>query len=611
MRSECLIEVEESGQAWGRLASRNPENGSGRISAEVHLAPWGVADGAPLPYYSFQKAFPQAERRLREQIAKLEEDCRDALQADFVFTNQTIHLTNIRSLVCAPEGTVKVAVSFVKAGLLTKEEALSRVQPEDIRRMLLPRFQPTQVRQAIRQKRLLATGTGIFGGVVSGIVARDTESVFGLSGSDQPIILVCPRLSQSEREALRLISGLVIAEGPTLSAFQYELPCVLSETAHDSLKAGEIVSLDAGTGQIFGQTLEQIPGELNSEALTLLQWADEVREMEVRANVGTPEDVKMALAFGADGVGLCRIESLFLRPVRLPLFQVAVREICVEERGSSSSQDRLTQEIEDDIHGLLEAGSALGQGPFTIRLLDAPVAQMLGYWKESKELSSDYFQPPLSAWLGELNPMQGLRCGRLSLMYPRLMDLQIRALLGAWHRVRAEGTELRLQVMMPGVTDAGELRFLRNRMKMVADELGLESAPVGSMLELPRACLMADRLAEQADFLSFGTGDLTESTCGMSRYDSQLSFLPEYLKQKVFPRDPFQSIDQAGVGALMKIAAQAVNDKFPTVELGTCGAQAMDSESLEFCCRIGLRYVSVPAHHVPVARLAAARAELS
>ena len=206
--------------------------------------------------------------------------------------------------------------------------------------------------------------------------------------------------------------------------------------------------------------------------------------------------------------------------------------------------------------------------------------------------------------------MQGLRCGRLSVMYPRLLDLQLRALLRAWHRVRSKGLTVRLQVMMPGVTDVGELRFLRERMETVAGELGLESPQVGSMLELPRACLTADRLAEQADFLSFGTGDLTESTCGLSRYDSHLSFLPEYLERDFFEKDPFGSIDQAGVGALMKMAVQAVNTKFPTVELGTCGAQAVDAESLKFCRRIGLRYVSVPAHHLPVARLAAAQAEL-
>jgi len=611
MRSECLIEVEESGQAWGWVTSRNPESGVPRLSGEVHLAPSGRAEGPALPYYSFQKAFPEAERTLREQLSKLEKEHRDALRADFVFAGQTIHLTDIRPLVYEPGGAIKVAVDLVNEGLVTKEDALQRVRPEDIRRILLSSFYPSKVRQAIRQERLAATGKGVFGGVISGVVARDPESVKEMSRGDKAVILVCSRLTQSERDALRLVNGLVVGEEPVLSALQFELPCVISKAAVDCLESGETVSVDSGTGQIFRGEIEQLPGELSREALTLLQWADEVRTIEVRANVSTPEEMRMAVAFGAGGVGLCRIESLFLSPERLPLFQTTLREICVEEVGTSGSQERLEQGIEADVRAILEAGCVLGERPVTIRLLDAPVAQMMGLWKESEGLSPDYFRPPLSSWLGELNPMQGLRCGRLSVMYPRLMDLQLRALLRAGHRVRLEGGPVRLQIMMPGVTDVGELRFLRDRLAIVAEELGLEIPQVGTMLELPRACLTADRLAEVADFMSFGTGDLTESTCGLSRYDSQFSFLPEYLKEGIFKEDPFQSIDQAGVGALMNLAVEAVREKFPAVELGTCGAQAIDDASLRFCCRIGLRYVSVPAHHLPVVRLAAAQAELA
>jgi pyruvate, orthophosphate dikinase len=603
-------------KAWGRLFSRNPRSGVKRLSAEIHLA---EAPDTVLPFFSLQKSFPEVAQQLQDQVADLEQTYRDAVQVDFELPEQELRIVAHEPLLRGPQAAIKIAVSLVGEGLISQSEALLKVSPEFIRQILLPHFEATSVRRVLRQESLLTLGEGVQGGVISGRVALNSDSAFRFHQQGEPVILICEQLTYLEREALPIVGGLVVKRGPTLVAQQFERPCVVAADLKlensqaifqdQRVTEGEVVSLDANTGQIFLGPLQLIPGELTPDAVTLLTWADQVREIEIRANIGSVQGAKLALTFGAEGVGLCRIESLFQSPERLPRFQTAFREICLD-LPSSSALEQLAQDIEDDVYGLLIAVAAPDRTPFAMRLLDAPVSQMIRHWKEQTELPAGYFEGPLESWLHELNPLQGLRCGRLSLLFPRLMKLQVEAILKAWNRVTESGTSIRLQIMMPGVCDVQEIRILRQRVQEVANEIGVEMPEVGSMLELPRACLTADVLSEAADFFSFGTGDLTESTCGISRYDAQLSFLSPYLEKGILGQDPFRSIDQHGVGALMKTAVERVHAKCPTLELGTCGAQVVDPESLAFCCRLGLKYVSVPAHHVPVARLAAAQVEL-
>ena len=570
-------------QAWGRYFTRNPQTGLNRASAEVFTSELQVRQ----PLMALQQSFPEAAAQLQQLAAEQEAQQSDALCIDFEVDAGLLHLRRIEILPRTPQAACKIAVTLVQQGLITREQALLRIEPEDLRQMLLP---------TVEEAPLLCRGESLVEGVASG---RIVTSVKSASLGCEPLILLCDRLSYAERDALDLVAGVIVRSGPALAARHQERPCL--RTPDCRLEDGQWVTLDATTGRVLAGEVEWQAGALSGDALTLLEWADSFRELEIRANVTWLQEAQQASHLGAQGVGLCRIESLFQAPHRLPLFQQVLRQICYEKLPASPAYEQLTEEIRQDMAVLLETTG----GPFNVRLLDAPLAQMLGYWRDSGELPQDYFAGELAAWLQELNPMQGLRCGRLSLLYPKLMEIQLRAILRG-----AAGRSARLQVMLPGVCDAQELRIFQQRLTALVAEEGAAMPEIGSMLEIPRACLLADELGQVADFLSFGTGDLTEATCGISRYDAPLSFLPAYLEQSVFVRDPFEAIDQAGVGALMKWACERVKAKCPSVEMGICGAQASDPQSLEFCIGLGLNYVSVPVRHLAVARLVAAQAAL-
>ncbi len=614
--------ISEVGYARGRLFTRNPQSGTPRVSAEIHLEEVRQTPPAgALPFFSLKKAFPEASQLLEDHCLRQEEQRKDALQVDFEISGGELRCATPEPLERSPQAAVAIACSMVREGKISQTEALLKVDPDEIRRLLLPTFSESEVRQALRQGRLLTQGRQGWGGAVSGIVVFDASSAWELLKKGEAALLLCDKLTYRQRDALAAVSGIIVSTGSVLAAQGFERPCVVAsdlkmveggaQISGKELKQGDIISLDGGSGQVFSGDLRVLRGRLTDDALTLLAWADEAKQISLRANVSSVEDVQVALSFAAEGVGLCRIECLFQDDERLPTFQVALKDICLGASEEFETVRRLAQEIEEEAFALFEACQQFAERrSITVRLFDAPLSAMLRHWRDHTDLPADYFVEPMASWLEELNPMQGLRCGRLSLMFPTLLRLQVRVLLRAWQRATREGTSLKLQIMMPGVTDVEELRVLRRCVEHVAQKEGLNQPETGSMLELPRACLTADLLCEAADFLSFGTGDLTESTCGLSRYDSHLSFLPAYLAQGIFGRDPFSSIDENGVGALMKLATHSVKAKYPAVELGTCGAQAIDAKSLEFCCRIGLSYISVPPHHLPVARLAAARAAL-
>ena len=568
-------------QAWGRYYTRNPQTGLKRASAEVFTAELQVRQ----PLVALQQAFPEAAAQLQQWAAQLEAEQGDALSIEFEVEGGALRLGSVEPLERTGLAACKIAVSLVQEGLLTREQALLLIEPEDLRQMSLP---------VVDEGAVLCSGERLVEGVASGRIVTSAAQV-----GSEPVILLCDRLTYAERDALDLVSGIIVRSGVALAARHLERPC--RRVVDCRLKAGDLVTLDATTGRVLAGEVEWSSGELSGDAWTLLEWADGLHTLEIRANVAWLEEARQAPHFGAQGVGLFRIEPLLQMPQRLPLFQQVLRQICYETLPASPAYEQLTDEVSQDVAALLETTS----GPFNIRLLDAPLAQMLGYWRDSGELPEGYFAGEMAAWLHELNPMQGLRCGRLSLLFPKLMEIQLRAILRGW-----KGRSTRLQVMLPGVCAAQELRIMRARLCELAVAEGVAMPEIGSMLETPRACLLADELAEVADFLSFGTGDLTEATCGMSRYDSPFSFLPQYLEQSVFGRDPFEAIDQEGVGALMRLACERVQAKCPSVEMGTCGAQAVDPQSLEFCVRLGLNYVSVPLRHLAVARLAAAQAVL-
>ncbi|MBS2039206.1 hypothetical protein JST97_29755 [bacterium] len=571
-------------QAWGRYFSRNPESGVKRCSAEVFTAEMSLRQ----PLMALQQAFPEAAAQLQRAAAEAEESLADAAMLEFQIQHGRLEHT-IAPLPRSPQAACKIAVSLVQEGRISIEQALLRIEPEDLRTMLLPVLEEPS-------EEPLALGQTLVPGVASGRIVLTAEEALR---STEPVILLCQRLGYAQRDAMHRLQGLIVRSGPALAARHQECPCLLLDSY--PLEAGQWVSLDANYGRLYSGDLPIHSGQLSADACTLLEWAAELSQVEIRANVSGLDEAALADFWGAQGVGLFRFESLLLAPHRLPLFQTVLHQVCHQQLEQSSEYQELVEGLRGEVLALLE----VTRGPFNFRLLDAPLAQMLGYWKASGALTQEYFAGPLGDWLQELNPMQGMRCGRLSLLYPRLLELQLQAILEAWTE-----PQRRLQVMLPGTCDAQELKLFRQCLTRVAARVGCRLPQVGSMLEIPRACLLADELAEQAEFLSFGTGDLTEATCGISRYDAPLSFLSEYLNKGIFQRDPFESIDQAGVGALMRLACQQVQAKCPSVEVGTCGAQAVDPESLEFCLKLGLDYISVPTRHLPVARLAAAQAKL-
>ena len=570
-------------QAWGRYFTRNPQTGLKRASAEVFTPELPVRQ----PLVALQQAFPEAAAQLQRLASEQEAQERDALCVDFAVEAGTLQVRQVELLQRTPQAACKIAVALVQEGLLSREQALLRIHPDDLRQMLLA---------SVEEGEVVCRGESLVDGIASG---RIVTSAANAAHWREPVILLSDRLSYIERDALDLVSGLILRSGSGLAARHQERPCLLA--ADCRLSEGELVTLDATAGRVMAGEVPWQAGELSADACTMLEWADGLRSLELRANVSWLEDARQAPYFGAQGVGLFRIEPLFQAPHRLPLFQKVLRQICYEKLATAPEYEQITEEVSREVAALLGTTS----GPFTVRLLDAPLSQMLGYWRDSGDLPDGYFAGEMSAWLEELNPMQGLRCGRLSLLFPKLMEIQLRALLRGW-----KGGPGRLQVMLPGVCAAEELRIFRRHLEALVAEEGTTMPEIGSMLEIPRACLLADELGEVVDFLSFGTGDLTEATCGISRYDAPLSFLPEYLAKSIFARDPFTAIDVDGVGALMRLACERVKAKCPSVEVGTCGAQAVDPQSLEFCFQLGLKYVSVPVHHLPVARLAAAQAVL-
>lgn len=600
----------EPGQARGRVYSRNPASGSARTSGEVYLA----GNQSSLPLRALEKSFPRAAQQLRGRLTELEGELKDAVELEFEIGEERLTVVSYQALSRSPSAAFKVVTDLVEEGVLSREEALNRIEADQLGAILLPRFEPVEVLQARRQGRVLARGRGYGGGATSGFLVLDEESARRLQDRGLRTVLVCERLSYRHRDLLPVVGAVVVKEGPVLGALQYERPCLaLPELAVEAgevrlgehrLNSGEPISVNALEGELYAGALSTVPGELSFEAHTLLEWAGQVGKAEIRANVGSVESLATASAFGAGGVGLFRIEPLFLHPQRLECFQLAFREICEGGLSDSGSISRLREAVEADLLALFQQVN----GPFNVRLLDAPTAQMLRDWRNRGSLPADFFEGELGLWLDELSPMQGLRCGRLSLLYPALMRLQLEAILNA--RTQIQG-EFRLQIMMPGVADPKELRAFRERVERMVQDRGIERPELGTMLETPRACLMAGELARDADFFSFGTGDLTEATFALSRYDGPFHLIPGLTQSDLLTADPFTRLDRFGVGALMRMALEAIKSRKPTAEVGICGAQAVEPSSFEFCCRLGLDYVSVPARHVPVARLLAAQSALT
>jgi pyruvate,orthophosphate dikinase len=623
----------------GVAFTRNPATGERHVYGEYLMNAQGedVVAGirTPKPIDELAKELPEAYRQFMDICALLEKHYRDVQDVEFTIEHKKLFLLQTRAGKRTAPAAVKIAVEMEREGLITKEEAVLRVEPASLEQLLHPRLDPEA------RKHVIAKGLAASPGAASGIVVLDADKAAEL-GQNQRVILVRPETNPDDIHGLVAAKGVLTSRGGMTShaaivARGMGKPAVVGAEAVRlddggmsfsvngvTVQAGEVITIDGSTGEVMTGEVPVIEPSLSGEIQDLLAWADEVRTLGVRANADYPRDAQKAREFGAEGIGLCRTEHMFMEEERLPIMQQMIMATTPAER--QQALDRLLEFQKEDFKGLFRE---MGSLPVIIRLLDPPLHEFLPKLEEllvevtelrlrgeTQKLREREAVLRRVQALHEFNPMLGLRGCRLGILYPEINEMQVRAiLLAAVELKQQEGLDVVPEIMIPLIGHADELRLVHQQLKAVADHVVRESqVPVrymfGTMIEIPRACVVAEEIAEMAEFFSFGTNDLTQTIFGFSRDDAQGKFLHVYLEKGILKDDPFQVIDREGVGALMKMGTELGRKTRRTLEVGICGEHGGDPSSVEFCHQIGLDYVSCSPYRVPVARLAAAHARL-
>ncbi len=578
---------------------------------------------------SMEEAMPQAFSELQRIAGILEAHYRDMQDVEFTVQEGRLYMLQTRGGKRTAEAALKIAVDMVHENLIDRKTAVSRIDPSALEQLLHPTLDP------LAHKELIATGLPASPGAATGEISFSADEAEKLAADGRDIILVRMETSPEDIHGMHAARGILTARGGMTShaavvARGMGRPCVsgaatikidaargVMTAGAATLKRGEIVTIDGATGQVFRGRVPMRQAELTGDFETLMGWADSIRRLKVRANADTPDDAATARRFGAEGVGLCRTEHMFFEAERI----VAVRQMILadaeEERKAALA--KLLPMQRGDFEAIFKAMEGL---PVTIRLLDPPLHEFLPQKDEdiaeiAKAAGSDPAKLRLRAMaLHETNPMLGHRGCRLGITYPEIYEMQARAIFEAALNVEnAGGNPVLLEIMIPLVGFKRELDFLKARIIAVGETVKRERGRlphfmVGTMIELPRAALRAGEIAETAEFFSFGTNDLTQTTLGLSRDDAG-SFLAEYLAMGIIARDPFVTIDVDGVGELIGVAVQRGRETRPSLKLGICGEHGGDPDSIRFCHGAGLDYVSCSPFRVPIARLAAAQAALS
>jgi len=600
----------------GVAFTRDPSTGEAGLYGEFLANAQGedVVAGirTPQPIEAMRESLPKAFEQFVDTMRRLEAHYRDMQDIEFTVEDERLYLLQTRAAKRTAAAALKAAVSMVDEGLITREEAVGRIDPEQLDQLLHPMIDPKAALE-VAGKGLNASPGAASGGIV---FDADTAVERAKTG---PVILVSWETTPDDIHGMIAAEGILTVHGGMTShaavvARGMGKPCVAScegltlgegtaTLAGQVLREGDVITIDGGTGRVFIGEVPLVPPQINDDFETILTWADAQRRLKVRANADNPEDAIRAREFGAEGIGLCRTEHMFFGDERLPVMQEMI--LADDERGRRSALDRLLPFQQADFEGIFEAMAGL---PVTIRLLDPPLHEFLPH---EQEASTDKLRARIRA-LQESNPMLGTRGCRLGLMFPEIYEMQVRAIARAARAVRERTGEAPLvEVMHPLVAFAEELRRLRE----LTEHVWAEEAPevehlVGTMIEVPRAALRADEIAEVADFFSFGTNDLTQMTLAFSRDDAEGKFLTRYLEDGVLARNPFEVIDIDGVGDLMRIAVERGRSAKPELKLGICGEHGGEPTSVAFCHELGLDYVSCSPFRVPLARLAAAQAAL-
>jgi len=627
--------------ATGVAFTRNPSNGKRELYGEYLVNAQGedVVAGirTPRPIAELAGEIPAAYEEFVRVCGLLEQHYRDVQDIEFTIEGGTLYLLQTRNAKRTANAAVKIAADLVAEGVITKEEAMLRVEPEQISQVMHRRIDPDA------KLTVIATGLPASPGAASGIVLFDADEAEKAAGEGKRVILVRPETTPDDIHGMVAAQGILTTRGGMTShaavvARGMGKPCVSGceaikvnlarqeFTAGDTtVRVGEVISIDGALGQVILGQVPMIDPELSEEFQRLLTWADEAKRLGVRANADTPEDAQRARELGATGIGLCRTEHMFFAPDRLPIVQQMIMAETEEER--RTALERLLPIQQGDFEGILRAMDGY---PVTIRLLDPPLHEFLPNAEEIVvELTTLRLQGGKAGEirekenllrkvrsLSEFNPMLGLRGCRLGIIYPEIYEMQVKAILQATVRLLKAGYNPMPEIMIPLVGHEKELIINREMVERIAREIeaatGIKCAyPVGTMIELPRACLVADRIAASADFFSFGTNDLTQTTFGFSRDDAEGKFLHQYVQDKILPENPFAVLDRDGVGKLVAMAYELGKAQNPDLKVGICGEHGGDPSSIEFCHMVGLTYVSCSPFRVPVARLAAAQAVIN
>ncbi|MGZ4289329.1 MAG: pyruvate, phosphate dikinase [Gaiellaceae bacterium] len=606
--------------ATGVCFTRNPSTGEQGAYGEYLVDAQGedVVAGTRTPQSlaELREILPEAYDQLIETMAALERHYRDMQDIEFTVEQGRLYLLQTRSAKRTAAAAIKCAVDMTAEGLIEREEAVARIDPAQLDQLLHPRLDPDA------QFDVAAQGLNASPGAATGEIVLDADSAEEHGKAGESVILVRWETTPDDIHGLIQAQGVLTAHGGMTShaavvARGMGKPCVagcedldIDEGAktirigRKKLREGDVITIDGGTGRVIVGEVPLVPPAINEDFETILDWADDLRRLKVRANADNADDAAKAREFGAQGIGLCRTEHMFFGEERLPVMQEMI--LAADEAGRRDALDRLLPFQQSDFEAIFEAMAGL---PVTIRLLDPPLHEFL---PDEADATDERMRRRIRQ-LHETNPMLGTRGCRVGLQWPEVYEMQVRAIARAAKAVQERAGEAPLvEIMHPLVGFREELRRLRELTERVLEEEAPElSYLCGTMIELPRAALRADEIAEVADFFSFGTNDLTQTTLGMSRDDAEGKFLTFYLEDGLLDRNPFEVLDADGVGDLMRIAVERGRQTKPDIKLGICGEHGGEPSSVGFCHRIGLDYVSCSPYRVPLARLAAAQAVLT
>ena len=601
--------------ATGVAFTRDPSTGEQGVYGEYLVNAQGedVVAGTrtPQPVEEMERRLPEAYAQLMETMAALERHYRDMQDIEFTIEEGKLYLLQTRSAKRTAAAALKAAVDMSLEGLITREDAIARIDPSQLDQLLHPMLDPKA------EFDVVARGLNASPGAASGKIVLDADTAAERGKAGEAVILVRWETTPDDIHGLIQARGVLTAHGGMTShaavvARGMGKPCVAGceglsidveakeiTLGGHRLHEGDVITIDGGTGRVIVGEVALVPPAINEDFETVLGWADAVRRLKVRANADNAADAAKAREFGAEGIGLCRTEHMFFGEERLPVMQEMI--LASDETGRRAALERLLPFQQSDFEGIFEAMAGL---PVTIRLLDPPLHEFL---PPLAEATDDRMRARIKA-LTEANPMLGTRGCRLGIQWPEVYEMQVRAIARA---AKAVPEQPLVEIMIPLVGFAEELRRLRElTLEVMAEEAPEIEFLCGTMIELPRAALRADEIAQHADFFSFGTNDLTQTTLGMSRDDAEGKFLTFYLEDGVIEQNPFETLDQTGVGELMRIGVERGRGAKEQIKLGICGEHGGDPKSVEFCHGLGLDYVSCSPYRVPLARLAAAQAAL-